>query len=60
MQSHVERLVNFVRQPTWISVNFLGEMTPEGKNYKFSEDQKRTWRENSIAHFEYRRDLEKS
>jgi cation diffusion facilitator CzcD-associated flavoprotein CzcO len=45
MQPKVEKLVNYMRQPTWISVNFLGDKTPEGVNYTYLEEHKRTWRE---------------
>ncbi|KAJ4167398.1 hypothetical protein NW754_011213 [Fusarium falciforme] len=58
MQPKVEKLVNYMRQPTWISVNFLGDKTPEGVNFTYSEEQKRTWREDPNAHYLYRKDLE--
>ena len=60
MQSKVEKLVNYVRQPTWISINFLCDKTPEGVNFAYSEEQKKEWRENPQAHYDYRRDLEKA
>ena len=60
MQPKVEKLVNYMRQPTWISVNFLGDKTPEGVNFTYSEEQKRTWREDPNAHYLYRKDLEQS
>ncbi|KAI8713970.1 hypothetical protein NCS52_01116100 [Fusarium sp. LHS14.1] len=60
MQPKVEKLVNYIRQPTWISVNFLGDKTPEGVNFTYSEEQKRTWREDPNANYLYRKDLEQS
>ncbi|KAJ3458898.1 hypothetical protein MRS44_013007 [Fusarium solani] len=60
MQPKVEKLVNYMRQPTWISVNFLGGKTPEGVNFAYSEEQKRSWREDPNAHYLYRKDLEQS
>lgn len=60
MQPDVAQLVNYVRQATWISVNFLAEKTPEGVNFEYSDEQKKIWRENPTAHFDYRWDLEKS
>lgn len=60
MQPMVAKLVNYVRQPTWISVNFRGEKTPEGVNFEYSDEQKNIWRDDPQAHFEYRKDLEKS
>ncbi|WAO93405.1 Hypothetical protein NCS54_01095200 [Fusarium falciforme] len=60
MQPKVEKLVNYMRQPAWISVNFLGDKTPEGVNFTYSEEQKGTWREDPNAHYLYRKDLEQS
>ncbi|KAF4959661.1 hypothetical protein FSARC_10671 [Fusarium sarcochroum] len=60
MQPKVEKLVNYMRQPTWISVNFLIEKAPDGANHAYSEDQKKQWREDPQALYEYRKDLEKS
>ncbi|KAF4996087.1 hypothetical protein FDECE_12583 [Fusarium decemcellulare] len=60
MQPKVEKLVNYMRQPTWISVNFLADKTPEGVNFAYSEEQKKLWREDEKAHRLYRKDLEQS
>jgi len=60
MQPKVEKLVNYMRQPTWISVNFLIEKAPDGVNREYTEEQKQIWREDPQAFYEYRRDLEKS
>lgn len=60
MQPKVEKLVNFVRQPTWISPNFLSEKAVDLVNYTFSEEQKKTWREDQKGFYNYRRDLEKA
>lgn len=58
IQPKVEKLVNYVRQPTWISINFLAEKTPEGVNFAYSERQKRTFREDPTAFREYRKEIE--
>jgi cation diffusion facilitator CzcD-associated flavoprotein CzcO len=60
MQPKVSKLVNYMRQPTWISVNFLIEKTPEGVNYDYPEEQKKKWRDDPQSLFEYRKDLERS
>lgn len=58
MQPKVEKLVNYVRQRTWISINFLADKTPEGVNFHYTEEQKKTWREDPKAFSAYRKDLE--
>ena len=58
LQPRVAKLVNYVRQPTWISINFLADKTPQGVNFAYSEQQKRTFRENPMAFKEYRREIE--
>lgn len=34
LQKVAGHLTNYVRSPTWISVGFSEELTPEGKNFK--------------------------
>ncbi|KAF2139226.1 uncharacterized protein K452DRAFT_275341 [Aplosporella prunicola CBS 121167] len=58
MQPKVSRLVNYVRNPTWISINFLADDAQNGKNYAYSEEQKKRFREDHDYHFAYRRNLE--
>lgn len=58
MQPKVKQLVNFVRNPTWVSVNFCAEKTHDGSNFKYTEEQKQEFADDSEAHFKYRRELE--
>ncbi|KAJ5618773.1 hypothetical protein N7510_002757 [Penicillium lagena] len=51
MQPKVKQLVNFVRNPTWVSVNFCAEKTHDGSNFKYTEEQKKEFAENAEAHF---------
>jgi cation diffusion facilitator CzcD-associated flavoprotein CzcO len=60
MQPKVNELVNYMRQPTWISVNFLIEKAPDGANREYTEEQRKLWRENPQALHDYRQELEKS
>ncbi|KAM0230329.1 hypothetical protein ACHAPO_009324 [Fusarium lateritium] len=39
MQPKTEKLVNYMRQPTWISVNFLIEKAPDGVNREYTEKE---------------------
>ncbi|KAJ4152243.1 hypothetical protein NW754_004038 [Fusarium falciforme] len=58
MQPYAARIVNYIRTPTWISSNYLAEMTPEGRNFQYTDDQKREFRENPEKLFELRRLIE--
>lgn len=58
MQPEVKHLVNFVRNPTWVSVNFCAEKTHNGSNFKYTEEQKKVFADDAEAHFKYRRELE--
>ncbi|KAJ5833968.1 hypothetical protein N7474_002279 [Penicillium riverlandense] len=60
MQPKVKQLVNFVRNPTWVSVNFCVEKTHNGSNFKYTEEQKKEFADDAEAHFKYRRELEAS
>ncbi|ROV88967.1 hypothetical protein VMCG_10149 [Cytospora schulzeri] len=60
MQPKVARMVNYVRQPTWIARNFLDTKAPVNQNYKFSEEQKQQWRDDPSSFLEYRKELERS
>lgn len=58
MQPKVEKLVNFVRNPTWVSVNFCADKTPEGLNFAYTDEQKKTFAQDPEALFKLRRELE--
>ncbi|KAK4864375.1 hypothetical protein LT330_009902 [Penicillium expansum] len=60
MQPKVAQLVNFVRNPTWVSVNFCAEKTQNGGNFPYTEEEKAHFAEDAAAHFKYRRELEAS
>jgi cation diffusion facilitator CzcD-associated flavoprotein CzcO len=48
----------YIRSPTWIIPNFLGDHTPEGKNFAYTEKQKQRWRAHPEELKELRRTLE--
>ncbi|RAL01331.1 flavin-containing monooxygenase [Aspergillus ibericus CBS 121593] len=60
MHSTSSKLVNYVRSPCWISPNFSGELTKDGNNFSFTEAEKRQFREDPKAFFEFRKKLENS
>lgn len=55
---HVKSMVVYLRSPTYISTNFLEELTPEGHQFSYSEEQQKTWREDPKAFFDYLREVE--
>ncbi|KAJ6146870.1 hypothetical protein N7497_008852 [Penicillium chrysogenum] len=60
MQPKVAQLVNFVRSPTWVSVNFCADKTRNGGNFSYTEEEKTHFAQDTKAHFKYRRELEGS
>ncbi|KIY00979.1 uncharacterized protein Z520_03645 [Fonsecaea multimorphosa CBS 102226] len=58
LQPKAQLLVNFMRSPTWISANFLNEFTPEGANFKYTEEEKKRFRDDPAFFLELRRALE--
>jgi hypothetical protein len=58
VQPKAKKLVNFVRNPTWISVNFCADKTPNGLNFAYTEEEKTSLAEDPAAHFQLRRELE--
>jgi hypothetical protein len=58
MADKTARLVNYVRNPTWISVNFLGDHTKDGGNFAYTEEEKKQFAEDPKSFLEYRKKLE--
>jgi cation diffusion facilitator CzcD-associated flavoprotein CzcO len=46
MQKTAAHITTFIRTPTWISSNFAGVHARNGKNFKYTEEEKREFREN--------------
>lgn len=60
MQSKVSKMVNYCRSPTWISVNFCADKARDGKNFEYSEAEKKAFRDDPKAHYALRKELEVS
>lgn len=58
MHAKVSKLVNYVRNPTWVSVNFCAELTKDGGNFAYTEEERKSFKEDPKALFEVRRALE--
>lgn len=57
LQRTAKKVVNFIRNPTWIATNYLQEFAEDGK-FVYSEEKKKELRENPSMHFEMRKQLE--
>jgi hypothetical protein len=60
MAKKAGKLVNYIRNPTWISVNFCADKAQNGKNFAYTEEEKQRFRESPEALFALRRELEGS
>lgn len=58
MQPESRSIFTYIRSPTWITPNFAAQFTPEGKNFSYSEEQKRKFRENPDELFKLRKNIE--
>ncbi|KAL3476527.1 hypothetical protein BJX99DRAFT_258273 [Aspergillus californicus] len=62
LQPHVKKLVNYIRNPTWISTNLAGDITKDGMgtNFAYTEEEKKLYREDPDAFLAYRKYVEQS
>ena len=58
IQPKVSRLVNYMRNPTWISPNFAFDPAKGIRNFAYSEEEKAQFRSDPEAFFKYRKELE--
>ena len=58
LQRTAKSIDTYVRTPTWIIPNFLADMTPEGKNFAYSEEDKKRFREHPEELKELRQKME--
>ncbi|KAL4998472.1 hypothetical protein BDV10DRAFT_167114 [Aspergillus recurvatus] len=62
LQPKASKIVNYIRNPTWVSTNIAGDITKDhrGTNFAYTEDEKKLYRENPEAFLEYRKYVERS
>ncbi|KAL3433933.1 hypothetical protein BDV09DRAFT_170944 [Aspergillus tetrazonus] len=62
LQPKASKIVNYIRHPTWISVNIAGDITKDhrGTNFAYTEEEKKLYRENPETFLEYRKYVERS
>ncbi|KAH7021896.1 hypothetical protein EDB80DRAFT_744547 [Ilyonectria destructans] len=58
LQPKASRVTNYIRTPNWISSNFSADLTPEGKNFQYTEEEKKEFRENPEKLFQLRKMIE--
>jgi hypothetical protein len=60
LQPKAAKLVNYIRHPTWVSVNFCPDLTRDGmgSNFEFTEEEKQQFRDDPEMFFQYRKKVE--
>lgn len=58
MHSKVSKLVNYVRSPTWIAPNFCFDMTKDGSDFAYTQEEREKFKNDPKAFFEFRKALE--
>lgn len=53
-------MVSFNRSPTWITPEFAAEFAPNGRETKFSDEQKEAWAKDPASYLTYRKNIEGS
>ncbi|KAJ5825235.1 hypothetical protein N7474_002373 [Penicillium riverlandense] len=60
LQPKAAKIVNFVRHPTWVSVNLCPDITKDGMgtDFEYSEEERAKFRHDPAAFLEYRKRIE--
>lgn len=58
IQPDALRVINYIRAPTWISVNYCASLTPEGKNFRYTEEELQMWRDDPVEFLSMRKTIE--
>jgi len=58
LQKTAAQLTNYIRTPTWIFPNYAAELTKNGTNFAFTEEEKKEFRDNPASFFKFRREIE--
>ncbi|KAF5584814.1 monooxygenase [Fusarium pseudocircinatum] len=60
LQKTAAQLTTYVRTPTWIFANYASELTKDGTNFAFTEEEKKRFRENPASLWKLRKEIENS
>lgn len=58
LQKSAAQLTNYIRNPTWIFSNHAADMTKDGTNFAFTEEEKARFREDPALLLKYRKEIE--
>ncbi|KAJ5781044.1 hypothetical protein N7457_006204 [Penicillium paradoxum] len=58
VQPIVKSLTSFIRSPTWVAPQFLGQLAKDGRGTKYTEEQKAEFRQSSETLLNYRREID--
>lgn len=58
IQPKAKSLTPYIRSPSWVSPNFAFEFTPEGKNFQYTLEEKRKFKEHPEELLNLRKQLE--
>jgi cation diffusion facilitator CzcD-associated flavoprotein CzcO len=58
MQQTAAHITTYVRTPTWISSNFAAEYARDGKNFKYTDEERKEFRENPAKLKALRKEIE--
>ena len=58
LQKTAAQLTNYIRSPTWIFSNYSAELTKNGTNFAFTEEEKKGFRDNPASLFKFRKEIE--
>ncbi|OQD60716.1 hypothetical protein PENPOL_c021G06022 [Penicillium polonicum] len=60
LQKTAAQLTNYIRSPTWIFSNHAADLTKDGRNFAFTEEEKKGFCDNPASLFKLRREIERS
>lgn len=60
IQPAAMHITNYIRSPTWVTANFCPEHAKDGKNFNYTEEEKRRFREHPEILHKMRKEIEHS
>lgn len=58
LQKIAAQLTTYIRTPTWIFANYASELTKDGTNFSFTEEEKKGFRDNPASLWKFRKEIE--
>ncbi|GAD92007.1 flavin-binding monooxygenase-like family protein [Paecilomyces variotii No. 5] len=60
IQPIVKKLISFIRSPTWIAPQFVGQIAPDGRATRYTEEQKEAFRKDPELIRKYRQEVDQA